>query len=215
MTNTIELSKVVWDKDIYPRDKWSTSTIDRYVDALEAGSQFPPIVLEKDTNRLLDGKHRLEAHKKAGLIEITAEWRTVPGGMTARYFAASLSSQHGDRLSNADLKNIAEADFECNPNADPVKWGQGLGVSKSTVYRWVSHILEREKADEASKAWRLTKLGWTSREIAARLGKESHATILSLVNFSQLGKIDQTQDCGMGFFAQPRCNLPASPTQFG
>jgi hypothetical protein len=184
----IKLTDVVWDKEIYPRERWNTATIERYADALEAGAQFPPIILEAGTNRLLDGKHRTEAHDKAGLEEIEAEWRTIPDGMTARYYAASLSSQHGDRLSNADIKVIAEAEFEDNPKLDPTRWGYGLGVSKSTVYRWVSHILDREKASRASKAWRLGKLGWTNEEIGVLLGVTEGSVRDDRKN-SHLGKI--------------------------
>lgn len=187
----IAIESIVWEPSIYPRQKWNTSTIERYADAIEAGEQFPPITLEKGTNRLLDGKHRLEAHKRVGASAICAEWHSIPDGMTAKYYAASLSARHGDRLSNADIKEIAEAEFEANPQLDPVKWGRGLGISKSTVYRWVSHILEREKADRASKAWRLSKLGWTYREIAARLGIGKSQVEEDVSENSHLGKIGQ------------------------
>src|SRR5688572_24225903 len=124
----IDIEAVVWEPSIYPRQKWNTSTIERYADAIEAGEQFPPIILEQETNRLLDGKHRLEAHKRVGAKAICAEWHTIPDGMSAKYYAASLSARHGDRLSNADIKEIAEAEFEADPQLDPVKWGRGLGV---------------------------------------------------------------------------------------
>lgn len=185
----IRLSEVVWDSAIYPREKWNTTTIARYADALEAGAQFPPIILEAETNRLLDGKHRLEAHKNASRETINAEWHQVPKGMTPRYYAATLSAQHGDRLSNADLKVIAEAEFEDNPNIDPAIWGLGLGISKSTVYRWVSHILERERASRASIAWRLSKLGWTQQEIGEKLGV-TQGMIAQDIKNSHLGKIN-------------------------
>lgn len=185
----IQVSQVVWEPSIYPRQKWNTSTIDRYADAMEADEQFPPIILEKGTNRLLDGKHRLEARKKIGALSVCAEWHEVPNGMSAKYYAASLSARHGDRLSNADIKEIAEAEFEQNPQIDPAKWGRGLGVSKSTVYRWVSHILEREKADRASKAWRLSKLGWTQNAIGDKLGVKQN-TVSGIIENSHLGKID-------------------------
>lgn len=64
---TISLDKVVWDPAIYPRKKWSTTTIERYRDALDAGANMPNIILEKGTDRLLDGKQRYEAHKLARL----------------------------------------------------------------------------------------------------------------------------------------------------
>lgn len=187
-TKMIPIDEVVWEPGIYPRQKWNTSTIERYADAIESGEQFPPIILEQGTDRLLDGKHRLEAHKRIGAKSICAEWHTIPAGMSAKYYAATLSARHGDRLSNADIKEIAESEFEQNPQLDPVKWGRGLGVSKSTVYRWVSHILEREKADRASKAWRLGKLGWTNQAIGERLGVNER-TIRDDRENSHLGKI--------------------------
>jgi len=196
MAERIRTEQVVWDSSIYPRDKWNTSTIERYADALEAGSEFPPILLEEGTNRLLDGKHRLEAHKKAGRSEIAAEWRAVPEGMTALYYAASLSSQHGDRLSNGDLKKIAEAEFEANPKLDPTTWGKGLGISKSTVYRWVSHLVERDRLSRANKAWRLSKLGWTQQEIGDSL-EVTQGLIAQDIKNSHLGKINN--DLGEGW----------------
>jgi ParB-like chromosome segregation protein Spo0J len=78
----IPIDQVVWDPSVYPRAKWSTSTIERYVDALNANAVFPPLTLEKGTNRLLDGKHRLEADKKAGRTEVDVEFVDVPDGMT-------------------------------------------------------------------------------------------------------------------------------------
>jgi len=188
-SSQIDIDAVVWEPGIYPRQKWNTSTIERYADAIEAGEQFPPIILEHDTNRLLDGKHRLEAHKRVGAKSICAEWHTIPDGMSARYYAATLSARHGDRLSNADIKEIAEAEFEADPQLDPVKWGRGLGVSKSTVYRWVSHILEREKADRASKAWRLSKLGWEQDDIALRVGVTDRTSVYRMLQNSHLGKM--------------------------
>ena len=154
---TVSISSVIWDPAIYPRQKWNTSTIERYKDAIEAGEEFPPIVLESGTNRLLDGKHRLEAYKLAGVENVPAEMHDVPEGMTAKYYAAILSARHGDRMSNSDLKALAEEEFEADYQAngdstlDAQDWGRSLGISKSTVYRWVSHIIERGKASRAAK----------------------------------------------------------------
>lgn len=184
----VQVNEVKFEAAIYPRSKWNTSTVERYADAIEAGAEFPPVILEEGTNRLLDGKHRLEAYKKVGAETIPAEWRKVPAGMTTKYYAATLSARHGDRLSNADIKAIAEAEFERDPRLDPKAWGRSLGVSKTTVYRWVSHILEREKADRATKASRLSRLGWTQEAIGRLLGVDSTTISKDLKN-SHLGKI--------------------------
>jgi len=87
----VQIDKILWDPSIYPRAKWSTATIERYADAMMAGEVFPPMVVERDTFRLLDGKHRIEAYKKAGVAEAPIRVVTVPEGMTPKYYAATPS----------------------------------------------------------------------------------------------------------------------------
>ena len=99
-----QLSDVVIDLEIYPRDDWSQSTVERYAEALRAGDQFPAIILEADTNRLLDGMHRYRGHELLGLTEIRAEHRQIPDGVPPKLYAASLSARHGDRMSGKDLQ---------------------------------------------------------------------------------------------------------------
>jgi hypothetical protein len=184
----MKISEIVWDPSIYPRSKWNISTIDRYVDAMIAGDKFPALTIEKDTNRLLDGKHRMLAYEKAGIEEVPVEIVRVPDGLSVKYFAATLSSRHGDRLNNADVKILAESEFERDPTLDPKEWGSRLGLSKSTVYNYVSHILNRARASREEKAWRLSKLGWTQAEIGEKLSIDRSLISLSVKN-SRFGKI--------------------------
>ena len=129
----IPVDGVVWDPSVYPRAKWNTSTIERYAEALRAGAEFPPIVIDADTGLLLDGKHRLEAHRKAGVEEIAAERRTVPEGMSAKYYAATLSASHGDRMSYSDLKALAVEEFTADPTRDVEEWAKELGVQVACI----------------------------------------------------------------------------------
>jgi DNA-binding CsgD family transcriptional regulator len=168
-TSLVPVDAVVWDPSVYPRSKWSTATIERYAEAVEAGDEFPPLVVEEGTDRLLDGKHRLEAYKRAGVSEVRVERRAVPDGMSARYFAASLSARHGDRMSNADLKQLALDEFEADPTMSAAEWARRLGLSERTVSGWVGHITNRAREERTAKAWRLSALGWTQQEIADRL----------------------------------------------
>ena len=216
--STVTLEDIVWDPSVYPRQKTDSGTIDRYADALRAGATFPPIILEAESSRLLDGKHRVEAYRKVESedggkpSDVRAEWHVVPEGMSARYYAATLSAGHGIRISNAELKAIAEEEFEADRQLDPTAWGKGLGVSKSTVYRWVSHILERERTSRSAHAWRLSQLGWTQREIGERLGVTHQQVSADLAENSQLGKTGQDlgadwNDKGLAEYAT-RCDLP-------
>ena len=186
---TIKISEIKWDRTIYPRSDWSKSTAERYADAMSAGDIFPPIILQKDTNVLLDGKHRYEAYKIAGIDEVPFEWNVIPEGMSQKYFAAILSSRHGDRLSNKDLETLAREEFERDASIDPTRWGERLALSKSTVYRWVSDILTKAKAGRELKAWRLAKLGWTLEEIASVLGIKKTQAGDDISENSQIGNI--------------------------
>lgn len=198
MSATVSIAVPIWDPKVYPRSKWSTATIDRYADALAGGEVFPPLVLEEGTNVLLDGKHRLEAHKKAGLTEVAVEYRKVPDGMSVKLFAASLSARHGDRMSNADLKALAVEVAEADPAAfDAQAFAKQVAVGKSTVYDWVGHILAREKEERKAKALRLTMLGWTQQQVADALGVE-RSLISRDVKDSGTGNIHKLLDDGHG-----------------
>jgi len=71
---SIDIDMVVWDPSVYPRSRWNTATIERYAEAMEAGDEFPPLVLEAETSRLLDGKHRELAYRKAGINIVSVDW---------------------------------------------------------------------------------------------------------------------------------------------
>lgn len=60
-----------------------------------------------------------------------------------------------------------------------------------TLYFVPWGLYEREKADRASKAWRLSKLGWTVREIGERLGIGKSQVSEDVSENSHLGKIGQ------------------------
>lgn len=186
----LALAAVEWDPKIYPRARWSTATVERYAEAIGAGDQFPPLVLERGTNRLLDGKHRLEAYKRAEVAEVAVEWHVVPEGMSPKRYAATLSARHGDRMSNADLKALAIEEAEADPKGFDLKaFVKDMGIGQATVYDWVGHILSREREERQAKALRLSMLGWTQQEIAELLDV-ARTTITADVRNSESVKAD-------------------------
>jgi len=204
---TIELSAIVWDPEIYPREKWNTSTIERYADAIKAGAQFPPVVVEQGTNRLLDGKHRTEAHKvyaeqyarrQESLIEgeswptpttaIPVEYHVIPEGVPAKLYAASLSSKHGDRLKGAEAKALAREIYEANPDFKLREIVDYLGVSVGTAHGYVSDILARRKETQQAIILRLDLLGRTQDEIGSTLDVSQDAVSRILRSISELKK---------------------------
>lgn len=188
----VNLSEMVFDNSIYPREKWNSKTIEVYADAVKAGSKFPPIVLEKGTNRLLDGIHRWKAYLRyremytdrppvpngqddsddwpepSDTIEV--EYHTIPGNVPAKLYAASLSAKHGDRITSREMKMLAREIFEANPGFSIAELTRYLPRSRRTVRGYVSDLVAQRKEEELMVAFRLERLGWTSREVSGVLG---------------------------------------------
>lgn len=166
---TVDIASVVVDLDIYPRKEWSQATIRRYADAMDAGAEFPPIVLERGTRRLLDGMHRLKAAESLELSSIVAEFHTVPEDASPLLYAASLSSAHGDRITNAEMREIARREAV----ARGLDHGVGEAVARylsakpRTVRSWIADLYEEKKQADTQRMVEMAAEGATEREIAA------------------------------------------------
>jgi len=103
----IKLSDIVIDPTIQVREI-STNTVSEYRQALRAGAKFPPLVIEKGTNRAVCGFHRYYTFK--GVLEPTAtvdcifETYKTEADLIKR--AASDNSKHGRPLSTWDKKRV-------------------------------------------------------------------------------------------------------------
>ena len=198
---------IVWDPSIYPRAKWSTATVDRYAEAIEAGDQFPPIVVEAGTRRLLDGKHRQLAYLKAGLLvedqpiegrkvfvpapgaTVAVEARAVPDGVPVKLYAASLSARHGDRMAVSDLKDVCREVYTENPEYKQGDVAKLLGIKQQRVSEFVGDILAVRREERKAKVQRLSRLGWTQQDIADRLDV-ARTTVTGDVNSTDSGIFD-------------------------
>ena len=198
MTMQINISEVVWDPSIYPRGNgWNPSTIKRYADVLKAGGVFPAIILEEGTNRLLDGKHRLEANKMYAVMyqsrdgdgdgewpepatKIDVEFKVIPDGIPAELYALSFSSGHGESIKNEDRKATARKIFTENPEFSAKEMAKYLGVSLRSVQGYVSDILALSRASKQVVAYRLNLLGWTQEEIGVAI-ESSQDTVCNIL----------------------------------
>src|SRR5262249_51105183 len=101
----LELHKIVPDPRCQPRHVLDPKIIMDYVEDLNNGAEFPPVIVYFDgsTYLLADGSYRYYAHVQAGRKAILAEVR--PGGLReARLHAAAANSKNAVRRSNADRR---------------------------------------------------------------------------------------------------------------
>jgi len=117
----VKIADLVLDYSLYPRTMVSRVDVNRYADALRAGRSLPPIVVDADDMQVLDGFHRVEAHKKLKLEEITVELRHYESKADA-WLDASLSTnaRHGRSLTPYDIKRS-------------VRIAEDLGVEREKV----------------------------------------------------------------------------------
>jgi hypothetical protein len=181
----MKLTEVVIDTDIYPRADWSRPTVERYVEALTAGDRFPPIILESGTNRLLDGMHRYQAHRRLSLDEIEAEHHDVPEGMPGKLYAAGLSARNGDRITGKELQDIVLEVVTANPDYSMVAIARCIGVTRQTVGKWASPVVDRRKAVRKVRALLLSRLSWPQPRIADYLNCKQQTVSTDLQEMSE------------------------------
>lgn len=98
----------------------------------ESGAELPPIVVQRGTNRVIDGLHRVRAAQLRG--ERTIQARYFDGGDAAAFVLAVRSNvQHGLPLSLADRKTAATRMLRDNPHRSNRAIASVVGLSPKTV----------------------------------------------------------------------------------
>lgn len=179
MTDAVamKIAAITIDPAIYPRvGGVRPATVERYADALAEGEQMPPVIIEARTHRLLDGHHRLQAHVRNGSTTVEVLEDTVPSGLTAKLYAASLQTGHGLPLVEDDEKALARELYE-QGDVTAAAVAKALHRPRRTVEGWVDDLAQdRRAAEEHARSVRRTlmlllrDLGWTQQSIADALG---------------------------------------------
>ena len=98
----------------------------------EAGTDLPPIVVQRGTNRVVDGRHRVRAAHLRGQTTIRA--RYFDGDDDAAFvLAVHLNARHGLPLSLADRKKAAERILVAHPVWSNRAIASVAGISHKTV----------------------------------------------------------------------------------
>lgn len=103
---TLQIGEININYNYYPRISADEKTVERYVNSVLCGEQFPPIVVDKDNN-LIDGYHRFLAYKEAGKNEF--EVLRILNDLTdeERFLVAvELNLRHGKSFTESDYEKI-------------------------------------------------------------------------------------------------------------
>jgi len=100
-TTMFKLDKLVVDERVYPRKIIDSMHVNDLVRAFQSGTVLPPIIVAKDSNVLIDGRHRMEAAKKLDIESLPAEIRVYQDDATMLEDAIR-HNIHGQQLSHFD-----------------------------------------------------------------------------------------------------------------
>ena len=115
----IEIARILVKETIQQRVQLNENVISEYFEEIQAGAQFPPLVVFGDGQNLIlaDGRHRYEAYKLAGTNDIPVD---ILNGTErdAILYAVGANADHGLRRTNADKRCAVETMLKDE------EWGQ-------------------------------------------------------------------------------------------
>lgn len=143
----IPINDIEFVKELYPRFEVDEEVVQRYRNSID---DLPPVRLDED-NRLIDGYHRLRAHRVEGEDEILAVVESVEDDSDFYKRAIEANTRHGHQLNREEKKSLARDLYE-NGIVERTDLGDLLGVSDSTARRYTDDIYKEQKEDRKQRA---------------------------------------------------------------
>jgi ParB-like chromosome segregation protein Spo0J len=162
---------------------------------------LPPILVQRDSLRVIDGTHRLEAAKARGERFIRA--RVINCADNAAYIlAVKANTLHGLPLSRADRAASARRILGWHPDWSDCAIGITTGLSAKTVAR-----IRRESADEITQfAKRLGRDG-KRRPVTALEGRKRAAEYIAARPEASLREVARETDVSLGTVQDVRARM--------
>ena len=143
LVRKFKVAEIQTRPDIQVRCGMNEDAVERYADLYREGVSLTPVSIwhDRDGNLILiDGHHRLEAAKRAGLEEIDG-YDEGTGDMSG-FIEESIkaNARNGLALSKADRKRAAELIYKYQPTLSVRSIADKVGLSKSLIQTIVSEV---------------------------------------------------------------------------
>jgi len=168
----LRLEQVEIPQGLLPRVITGTipEKVKEYAEMIENGVEFDPIkVWRRPDGRiwLIDGAHRIQAHKEAGKVLIKAEFVDCRDELDYRIKAIQENLKHGIQLLKEEKVILAQSLYKAGVSREKLQ--KIFGVSERTIYRWLQSIKAEEKQELKEKAKKLYEEGYTLKQISEKL----------------------------------------------
>jgi len=183
MTERVKIADLKLDSSIWPRHTLDEEAIERYRDCLD---ELPPIRVDRETMSVLDGRHRVEAHRREDKETVPVDYEDCPPHLfLARAYA--LNARHGLPVENEVRDRIIVELRQGKDGYDSMgeeEIAREMGISQQRVNQVLIRLLGASKftsdKTKVKEAIRLFLQGVSHRKIAETFGV-SHPTISSVV----------------------------------
>ena len=148
----VDISAITIDERLQSREAMNDEAVAEYAEALVAGKKFDPVMCfeEGSTLWLVEGFHRIAAHKAAGIKSIDVECR--PGTFREAWvYSLGTNDKHGVRRTNADKRKVV---LQAVNDAELGEWpSREIAAHCSVSHAFVNKVrdeLERAKSGNVS-----------------------------------------------------------------
>lgn len=106
----VKATRLVWDTEIYPRENLDSVNMKSIEMALRAGVLIDPIVVDRKSNRIVDGVHRWKVYRRVrgDDCEVPVEYRTYANENLLWLDAVNSNKAHGRQFSPFEKVKIIE-----------------------------------------------------------------------------------------------------------
>lgn len=139
-------------KELYPRLEENNAAIERYRAAI---GLLPPIVVARD-GILVDGYHRLQAHKREGFTEIDVVHLGNLSDIEILKESMRRNASHGQQLSASDKKHDASRLYTMLPGAPAERYAEIstlLSITLGTAQKYCADARKNEVEQQKATAW--------------------------------------------------------------
>lgn len=118
------------DFAFYPREGVDYATVSRFMDAMRAGAKFPPLKIDANTGRIIDGFHRYGAYQQLGVSMIEVIGAEPKNDAEFFFLAVSANKAHGLGYSYADQQKIVKLAARLGLQREKIALAVALPIQK-------------------------------------------------------------------------------------
>jgi len=148
--------------EVYPRSGFDNETVNAYRLNID---NLPEIIVTKELI-LVDGYHRLLAHKLEGRQEIECKVLDIPKE-NILWYATKFNAVHGLQLKIEEKRKLARI-FYTNHHKSYSEIAEVLAVSEATLSEWLTDIRKKEQEEQRKQIINLYLQCYTQEEIAKK-----------------------------------------------